>query len=150
MAGICYDTSAFIAYQPETLPAGFRMSIVVLMEMTAGARDAAGVREWEHVRKVAEREKTLLVPTGEDWWLAGKVLNSLQRGRASRRTGRIPPMPAAEIQRITRDVLIARTVKREGALLVTENVRDFERIRQFCAVRIESGRDHFGHGPGEK
>ena len=150
MAGICYDTSAFIAYRPETLPAGFRMSIVVLMEMTAGARDAAGVSEWEQVRKVAEREKTLLVPTSEDWWLAGKVLNSLQRGRTSRRTGRIPPMPAAEIQRITRDVLIARTVKREGALLVTQNVRDFELIRQFCAVRIESGRDHFGHDPNER
>ncbi len=26
------DTSAFIAYRPETLPAGYRMSIVVLME----------------------------------------------------------------------------------------------------------------------
>ncbi|MCC6744553.1 MAG: hypothetical protein IT175_11890 [Acidobacteria bacterium] len=69
---------------------------------------------------------------------------------ASRRTGRIPTMPAAEIQRITRDVLIARTVKREGALLVTENVRDFELIRQFCSVRVKSGREHFGHEPGRK
>jgi hypothetical protein len=99
-------------------------------------------------RKLAERDETLLVPTGEDWWLAGKVLNSLQRGRASRRTGRIPPMPAAEIQRITRDVLIARTVRREGALLVTQNVADFELIRRFCAVRVQSGRDYFGHNPG--
>jgi|CXWL01.1.fsa_nt_gi predicted nucleic acid-binding protein len=150
MPGVCYDTSVLISYRPAKPPSGHRISVVVLMEMTAGARDAESVKNWERTRKLYEPDGRLLVPTGEDWWLAGKVLNSLQRGRTSRRTGRIPPMSAAEIQRITRDVLIARTVKREGALLVTQNVRDFELIRQFCAVRIESGRDHFGHDPNER
>ena len=125
------------------------MSAVVVMELTAGARDDEGVKNWERYRKLAEKEERLLVPTGEDWWLAGKVLNSLQRGRRSRRAGRIPPMQAAEVQRITRDVLIARTVRREGALLVTQNLADFEQIRRFCAVRVRSGRDYFGHDPGE-
>src|SRR5687767_903922 len=134
MAGVCYDTSIYIAYRPAELPAGSRMSAVVLMELTAGARDEEGVKNWDRYRKLAEKEERLLIPTGEDWWLAGKVLNSLQRGRRARGTGRIPPMPAAEVQRITRDVLIARTVRREGALLVTENVADFELIRRFCAV----------------
>ena len=149
MAGVCYDTSIYIAYRPAELPAGSRMSAVVVMELTAGARDDEGVKNWERYRKLAEKEERLLVPTGEDWWLAGKVLNSLQRGRRSRRTGRIPPMQAAEVQRITRDVLIARTVRREGALLVTQNLSDFEQIRRFCAVRVQSGRDYFGHDPGE-
>jgi len=149
MAGVCYDTSILIAYRPEELPAGYRLSAVVMMEMTAGARDEEGVKRWEQARKLAEREGTLLVPNAEDWWLAGKVINSLQRGRASRRTGRVPPMSAAEGQRITRDVLIARTVKREGALLVTENVGDFELIARYCRVRYKSGREYFGHGPGE-
>lgn len=149
MAIVTYDTSIFIAYRPQTLPEGMRLSAVVLMELTAGARDEQGVKNWERYRKLAEKEKRLLVPAGEDWWLAGKVLNALQRGRASRRTGRIPAMPAAEIQRITRDVLIARTAKRAGALLVTQNVGDFELIRRFCAVRVKSGRDYFGYDPGD-
>ena len=149
MPGVCFDTSVLIAYRPEEPRGGARLSVVVLMEMVAGARDDEGVKNWERTLKVAERDETLLVPTGEDWWLAGKVLNSLQRGRRSRRTGRIPPMQAAEVQRITRDVLIARTVRREGALLVTQNLADFEQIRRFCAVRVRSGRDYFGHDPGE-
>jgi predicted nucleic acid-binding protein len=146
--GVTFDTSTFIAYKPAELPAGFRMSAVVLMEMTAGMKDESGVKAMERYRKLAEKEGSLLVPTGEDWWLAGKVLNALQRGRSSRRTGRIPSMPAAEIQRITRDVLIARTVRRVGALLVTENVADFERIRRFCHVRVVSGEAYFGKLPG--
>jgi hypothetical protein len=41
-------------------------------------------------------------------------------------------------------VLIARTVKRLGGLLVTDNTRDFKMIKQFCNVRIQSGREYFG------
>lgn len=57
-----------------------------------------------------------------------------------RRTPRLPP---AEIQRIIRDVLIARTARRAGALLVTDNVRDFERIKPFCNVRLRRVSEYF-------
>ncbi len=83
MAGVCYDTSVLISYRPA-LPVGHRISVVVLMEMTAGARDAESVKNWERTRKLYESDGRLLVPTSEDWWLAGKVLNSLQRGRGHR------------------------------------------------------------------
>jgi hypothetical protein len=90
-----------------------------------------------------EKEGTLLVPNGEDWWLAGKALNSLLRGLKSRSGGRTPRLPSAEIQRIVRDVLIARTARRAGALLVTDNIRDFERIKPFCNVRLRRGSEYF-------
>ena len=61
-----------------------------------------------------EKKGTLLVPSGEDWWLAGKVLNSLLRGLKSKAGGKTPRLPADEKQRIIRDVLIARTAKRAG------------------------------------
>ena len=143
MSRVTYDTSVFIAYKPAELPAGFLMSAVVIQELTAGAVDKSEIQRWDASRRAHEREGTLLVPTGEDWWLAGKVLNSLLRGLKSKRGGLTPRLPAAEKQRIIRDVLIARTARRAGALLVTDNIRDFKMIGRFCAVRAMTGSRYF-------
>lgn len=144
MPGVTYDTSIFISYKPTSLPAGFRMSAVVLQELTAGSVDDSEVRRWGVARRDLEREGTLLIPTGEDWWMAGKVLNSLLRGLKSRSGGLTPRLPPSEIQRIIRDVLIARTARAAGALVVTDNISDFKKIQRFCAVRLVSGREYFG------
>jgi len=133
---VTYDTNVWIRYRPATFPAGFFMSAVVIQELTAGAKDAAEVREHEETRKYYESRDRLLVPTGEDWWLAGRVLNSLHRGLKSHKRGRITAISKGEQQRILRDVLIALTARRAGATVVTENVADFEKIRNFCNVRI--------------
>jgi 16S rRNA U1498 N3-methylase RsmE len=74
-----FDTCIFIKYQPSDLPKGFRLTAVVLQELTAGADDDKEVKYWNEVRRAREKDETLLVPNGEDWWMAGKVLNSLQR-----------------------------------------------------------------------
>lgn len=42
-----------------------------------------------------------------------------------------------------RDVLIARTARRAGAAVVTDNVKDFHRINRFCRVKIISGDEYF-------
>ena len=88
------------------------MSAVVLQELVAGAIDAARIKDLERTRHKFQSANKLLVPNEEDWWQAGLVLNALQRGRRSRKTGRIPKMSAAERYRIINDVLIARTAKR--------------------------------------
>jgi len=119
------------------------MSAVVIQELTAGARDKSDLQFWEATFLLHEKQRTLLVPSGEDWWLAGKVLNSLLRGLKSKAGGRIPRLSVDEKQRIIRDVLIALTVKRAGALLVTNNTKDFQRIKRFCNVRIISGDEYF-------
>ena len=150
MAGVCFDTSIFISYKPAKLPGGFLMSAVVVQELTAGASDRSEARSWGLIRQQYEAEQRLLVPTGEQWWEAGNVLSSLLRGEKHKGGGKTPTLHPDEKSRMVRDVLIAVTVRRAGALLVTENVDDFKAIRRFCKVRFQSGSKYFGYGPGEK
>ncbi len=119
------------------------MSAVVLQELAAGANDASAIKELDRLRQECRKANKLLVPNEEDWWHAGLVLNSLQRGRRSKKTGRIPKISVAERYRIINDVLIARTAKRARVMVVTDNVNDFMKIRNFCDVKIISGSKYF-------
>lgn len=96
------------------------------------------------VRREYENAGRLLVPNAEDWWQTGKIINSLQRGLKSQQGGQTPKLSFNEKYRMTNDVLIARTAKREGVTVVTDNAREFEMIRRFCAVKIVSSADYFG------
>jgi len=119
------------------------MSAVVLQELVAGANDASAMKILERSRHEYRKLNRLLVPTEEDWWYAGLVLNALQRGRKSRKFGKIPRISAAEKYRIINDVLIARTAKRAGVTVVTDNINDFKKIRNFCDVKVISGNKYF-------
>lgn len=143
MPSVTFDTSVFIAYKPTILPSGSLLSVVVIQELMAGARDTSEVREWIAAANKFNKEDRLLVPTMEDWIQAGKVLNSLLRGLKSKARGRTPKLHPADKQRIVRDVLIARTVKRAGAILVTDNLTDFKAISSYCSLRMISGREFF-------
>ena len=142
MAKVTYDTNIFIRYK-QSHPHDIYMSAVVLQELVAGADDASRIKDLERSRHEYRKLNRLLVPTEEDWWQAGLVLNALQRGRRSKKTGKIPRISAAERYRIINDVLIARTAKRAGVTVVTDNVNDFEKIRNFCDVKIISGSKYF-------
>ena len=144
MAKITYDTNILIKYK-QPLPRSLYLSVVVLQELLAGANDPSTIKRLERARHEYRKMGRLLVPTEEDWWHVGLALNSLQRGRRSKKTGRIPRMSAAERYRITNDVLIARSAKREGVALVTDNVNDFEKIQNFCNVKIISGSKYFSN-----
>jgi len=141
---VIFDTNIWISHPPETFPKNLLMSVVVLQELVAGAPDHTAIKKYEAARKEYEREDRLLVPTAEDWFLAGKVLNSLLRGLKSKRSGKTPKLHPDDKQRIVRDVLIARTVRRVNGLLVTDNLADFKRIKKFCDVRLQSGKEFFG------
>lgn len=144
MPKVTFDTNVFIARKAIRLPDSFYMSVVVMQELVAGAEDESAIKESEAARKGYEKAGRLLVPTGEDWWLAGKVINSLQRGLKSRRQGLTPKIAAEEKYRIINDVLIARTARREGVTVVTDNVKDFEKIQKFCNVRLMNANEYFG------
>lgn len=135
MPKVTYDTNVFIEYDPGYFPTGFYMSAVVIQELAAGARDTSKLKTLDAARRRYEKEGRLLVPDGEDWWLAGKVLSSLYRGLKSHAGGAPVAISKAEQQRILRDVLIARTARRANATLVTKNTADFEKIKRFCAVK---------------
>lgn len=143
MAKVTYDANICIRYKEQSLPRNFYMSAVVLQELVAGANDASAIKILERSRHEYRRLNRLLVPTEEDWWHAGLVLNALQRGRRSKKTGKIPRISVAEKYRIINDVLIARTAKRAGVMVVTDNVNDFKKIRNFCDVKIVSGSKYF-------
>ncbi|HEU4873820.1 MAG TPA: PIN domain-containing protein [Pyrinomonadaceae bacterium] len=142
MAKVTYDANICISYK-QSFPRSFYMSAVVLQELAAGANDASAIKELDRLRQECRKANKLLVPNEEDWWHAGLVLNSLQRGRRSKKTGRIPKISVAERYRIINDVLIARTAKRAGVMVVTDNVNDFMKIRNFCDVKIISGSKYF-------
>ncbi len=143
MAAVTFDSNIFIARPRVELPSNFWMSVVVLAELVVGAEDDTEVKALNAARREYEKAGRLLVPDAEDWWLVGKVINSLQRGLKSRQGGQTPRLNADEKYRITNDVLIARTAKRAGVTVVTDNVKDFEMIRRFCAVRLVSGDEYF-------
>ena len=142
MAKVTYDANICISYK-QFFPRRFYMSAVVLQELAAGANDASAIKELERLRQECRKANKLLVPNEEDWWHAGLVLNSLQRGRRSKKTGKIPKISVAERYRIINDVLIARTAKRAGVTVVTDNVNDFIKIQNFCDVKIISGSKYF-------
>jgi predicted nucleic acid-binding protein len=144
MLPVTFDTNVFIDYDLTELPkSGFFLSAVVVQELTAGARDDAAIRRLGEFRRRYEADGKLLVPTGEDWWHAGKILNAMHRGLKSHRAGRVSAIPKEEQQRILRDVLIARTAKRANVAIVTEDVSDFVRIQRYCDVRILRPEDYF-------
>ena len=143
MAKVTYDANICIRYKLQSFPHGFYMSAVVLQELVAGANDAATIKDFERLRHEYRKANKLLVPNEEDWWQAGLVLNALQRGRRSKKTGKIPKISVAERYRIINDVLIARTAKREGATVVTDNINDFKKIQNFCDVKVISGSEYF-------
>ena len=143
MPKVTYDSDIFIKHKPAQFPAGFYMSIVVLQELLAGARDSEAIKEFEAAYRDYEKANRLLVPTAEDWWHVGLILNALQRGRRSKKSGLIPKISIGEKYRITNDVLIARTARRAGVAIVTDNVKDFDRIKNFCNVRLVKATDFF-------
>lgn len=144
MPTVTYDTNVFITRNPAYFPAGFVMSAVVMQELAAGAIDSSELKQLNTARRGYEEEGRLLVPTGEDWWQAGKVLNALLRGLKSKTGGLTPKLPNSEKHRIISDVLVAVTARRARALIVTDNLKDFEKIRPYCNVRIMSATEFFG------
>jgi predicted nucleic acid-binding protein len=136
---LVFDTDVVIRHRFSAVP-GF-VSAVVLQELAAGARDGAELRRLGAIRMAAETEGVLLTPDGEDWFQAGKVLNSLLRGVRSVRGPRSHAIDKGEQRRLVRDVLIARSARRVGATVVSYNVRDFEKIQRFCNVHVAEPED---------
>jgi predicted nucleic acid-binding protein len=142
---VTFDTSIFIGRRKIVYPS--LLSVVVIQEIMAGAIDSAEIRDWMATAKKYDKDGLLLVPTAEDWLQAGKILNSLLRGLKSKargkERGKTPKLTHLQKQNLIRDVLIARTVKRVGAALVTDNLDDFRAISTYCSVRLISGKEYF-------
>ena len=120
------------------------MSVVVLEELAAGAQDGSVLKALKTDLVNYNRAGRLLVPTKEDWYEAGKVIYLLQQRSKSKKTGDKPKMNPDIRCRLINDVLIARTAKAAGVTVVTYNMRHFEQIQNYCAVKLIDAKDHFG------
>ena len=101
------------------------LSAVVAQELRAGIQNARDRRALErHVLGVYERVGRLVTPSAVAWHRSGDVLSAMMRDEG------------LELARVSKsfanDVLLAISCREAGCVLVTENERDFARIRRFA------------------
>lgn len=95
---------------------GSWLSSVVLAELYAGARSAEEARALDRLAEAAVRADRLLVPTGDEWTRAGRLI-----GRSARLSGAMRPRDHLA------DVLIVVSAARIGGEILTANRRHFGR-----------------------
>ena len=104
------------------------LSAVVAQELRAGARSPAARRLLErHVLAPFIRRERVVTPSARAWHDSGDLLADLavEEGLEVRRVSKA----------FGNDVLLALSCREAGVVLVTDNDRDFERIRR--RVRFE-------------
>ena len=100
------------------------LSLVVAQELRAGVRRQQDRRVLErHVLNVFARAGRAFAPSGNAWNRSGDLLSEMARTEG------------LEIARLSKsfanDVLLALSCREAGCVLVTNNERDFERIRRY-------------------
>jgi predicted nucleic acid-binding protein len=118
------------------MPERFRMSAVVMMELTASAMDDSFRKFYEGTFEQYEKTNLLIIPNSDDWLLASRVLYFLTHARKRSNKGRLPRLPPGASQRMALDVLIAVSARRWKAAVVTENWADFKAIQRYCNVTV--------------
>jgi predicted nucleic acid-binding protein len=142
-----YDTSVIISRgltDFRGMPRNFLLSAIVLMELTASARDASQRKLYEELFRIYQKDDTLIVPNAADWLLTSKILFLLTHARRQPQYGRLKSLPPGMAQRLALDVLIAVSARRRKAKVVTDNWSDFKTIRRYCNATIIRGSDFFG------
>jgi predicted nucleic acid-binding protein len=108
------------------------MSSVVIEELYAGAFDAISIKLIDRLYETFERLNRLIVPNASDWQKAGKVVAKL---------GRKYGFESLYLARIQNDVLIALSARQIGAYVITGNMKDYERIREFLDFKLYPPKD---------
>jgi predicted nucleic acid-binding protein len=104
------------------------LSAVVLMELQAGAFAPSDRRLLRRVTAAFERAGRLLVPSAGVFEEAGDTLRRLQSQKGYN---------VAASHSIGNDVLIALSARAAGAVVVTQNERDFRAIQAVRPFRLE-------------
>ena len=98
-------------------------SVIVAQELRAGVRPQDRKALERNVLKVFQRANRTITPSADAWHRSGDVLAEM-----ATREGR-------EVARVSKafanDVLLALSCREAGCVLVTDNERDFQRIRRF-------------------
>jgi predicted nucleic acid-binding protein len=105
------------------------LSVVVAQELRAGIRRPQERKRLENnVLRIFERAGRMITPSENAWHRSGDVLAEMGRKEG------------LEIARLSKafanDVLLALSCREAGCTLVTDNLRDFERIRRFVSFEF--------------
>jgi predicted nucleic acid-binding protein len=101
------------------------LAAVVVQELLAGARGTSAKVLERSVLEPFVRRGRLIVPSYAAWKETGSLLSTLVGTRTARWT---------DVSRsFVNDILLAMSCREAGIVLVTENVRDFERIAELRA-----------------
>ena len=121
------------------------LSVIVAQELRAGVRRAGDRQALErNVLTVFKRAGRTITPSAEAWHRSGDLLAEMarQEGLESARVSKA----------FANDVLLALSCREAGCVLVTDNERDFQRIRRFVSFEFmrpwPGGQDdgsHVGH-----
>jgi predicted nucleic acid-binding protein len=104
------------------------LSSVVLEELYEGA-DPPTLSLIQKMNRGFDRIRRVLTPSARDWARAGKILRQIGRRQWFEETGR---------GRLTNDAMIATSAARQGMTVITANLRDFERLAEYCTVRWQT------------
>jgi predicted nucleic acid-binding protein len=141
-----YDSSVIISRKP-TLPgksSNFLWSAVVLMELTASAKDDSQRKVYESLFRRYREDNSLIIPNEDDWLLASKVLYLLSHDRRRGYRGKLKRLHPGVAQRMALDVLIAVSARRWRATVVMENWADFKLIERFAQTKTVKASLFFG------
>ena len=99
-------------------------SVIVAQELLAGVRRPRDRKALErNVLKVFSRASRTITPSSDAWHRSGDLLSEMAR------------QDGLEVGRVSKafanDVLLALSCREAGCVLVTDNERDFRRIRRF-------------------
>jgi predicted nucleic acid-binding protein len=100
------------------------LSVIVAQELRAGIQHSRDGRALErHVLNVFERAHRTITPSADAWHRSGDLLAEMAR-KEGLEIGRVS-------KAFANDALLAVSCREAGCVLVTDNERDFQRIRRF-------------------
>jgi predicted nucleic acid-binding protein len=102
------------------------LSVIVAQELRAGVKQPRDRKALErNVLRIFERASRTITPSTDAWHRSGDLLAEMSR------------QDGLEVARVSKafanDLLLALSCRESGCVLVTENDRDFSRIRQFVS-----------------
>ncbi len=129
---VIFDTSVLVdelrtgrhGTKIESVEGLVRNSSVVLAELARGVISSA---ERKFLRALA-RNHPVLTPTQKNWLESGEILAVMRADHA---------FTPAKLRDLHFDVLIALTVRSQGARLITSNRADFELINSYRQIKLE-------------
>jgi predicted nucleic acid-binding protein len=116
-----------------------QLSVIVAQELRAGVTQPSHRKALErNVLRVFERASRTITPSTDAWHRSGDLLAAMAT------------QEGLEIARVStafaNDILLALSCREAGCVLITENDRDFSRIRRF--ISFEFMKPWPAHDPG--